>query len=131
MNKRAQELNMLNTNFKNPHWLDDENHYSSAKDILVLTKHLWKFKIFRNIVKTKETSIKTYLWRKILLKNTNKLISTEIKWIKTWTTDNAWQCLVLYVDKEDKQFFTVVLWSEQRFSDSKNFIKTIWEYTSW
>ena len=131
MNKRAKELNMINTHFQNPHGLDEENHYSSAHDILILTKQLWKYDIFKKIVNTKQTVIKTESWRSIKLKNTNKLLSNHIKWIKTWTTEKAGQCLVLYVDKEDKQFFTIVLWSHQRFSDSTKFINTIWKHTKW
>ncbi len=131
MNNRAKELNMINTNFKNPHGLDDDEHYSSARDILILTRVLWKYRIFRNIVKTKEANITTYTGRNIKLKNTNKLLSSEIKGVKTGTTDEAGQCLVLYVDKDNRQFFTIVLWSYQRFSDSKKFIDTIWKYTQW
>jgi len=38
MNKRAQELGMTNTHFVNPHGYHDEEHYSSARDLAVLTR---------------------------------------------------------------------------------------------
>ncbi len=37
MNERAKELGMANTNFVNSHGLDDENHYSSARDMAILS----------------------------------------------------------------------------------------------
>ena len=40
MNNRAHELGMDNTHFANPHGLDDENHYSSAKDVAIMTREL-------------------------------------------------------------------------------------------
>ena len=38
MNKKAKELNLTNTNFKNPHGLDEANHYSSARDMSLINK---------------------------------------------------------------------------------------------
>ena len=40
MNKRAKELGLLDTNFKNPHGLTDANHYSSAYDMALIAKEL-------------------------------------------------------------------------------------------
>ena len=44
MNKRAKELGLKDTNFKNPHGLDIENHYSSAYDMSIIAKELIKHK---------------------------------------------------------------------------------------
>ena len=38
MNEKAKQLGCFNTNFVNPHGLHDENHYSTARDIAVITK---------------------------------------------------------------------------------------------
>ena len=43
MNKRAQELGLSNTHFDNPHGLDSDNHYSSARDMANLAKELLKY----------------------------------------------------------------------------------------
>lgn len=40
MNKKAQELGMTNTNFVNPHGLHDENHYTTAFDISLMSLEL-------------------------------------------------------------------------------------------
>ncbi|MDE0713416.1 MAG: D-alanyl-D-alanine carboxypeptidase, partial [Gammaproteobacteria bacterium] len=40
MNHKAQELGMVNSHFTNSHGLPDENHYSTAEDILILSRAL-------------------------------------------------------------------------------------------
>ena len=37
MNTRAKKLNMKNTNFQNPDGLDQENHYTTIYDLLLLS----------------------------------------------------------------------------------------------
>lgn len=39
MNKKAEQLGCANTHFVNPHGLYDENHYTTAEDLLKITKH--------------------------------------------------------------------------------------------
>ena len=47
MNARAKELGMENTNFVNTNGLDADNHYSSARDIAIMSRELLKHeKIF-------------------------------------------------------------------------------------
>ena len=40
MNKKAQELGMNNTNFKNPDGLDQEGHFTTLNDLLILSKEV-------------------------------------------------------------------------------------------
>ena len=131
MNKRAQELGMKHTNFKNPHGLDDDNHYSSAKDILSLTQKALNFPFFQTTVNTKETTIESlsYIPRKII--NTNSLLGKNVHGVKTGTTQNAGQCLVLLVTQGKKEILTIVLGSTQRFTDSEKFIQSIWKNVKW
>ena len=42
MNERAKELGMQNTNFINSHGLHDDNHYTTANDIAIMTRELLK-----------------------------------------------------------------------------------------
>ena len=48
MNDKAKELELKNTNFVNPHGLDDENHFSSARDMSIMAKELLKYKDILN-----------------------------------------------------------------------------------
>ena len=36
MNAKAKELGMTNSSFRNPHGLDDDEHYSTAYDMALL-----------------------------------------------------------------------------------------------
>ena len=40
MNNKAKELGMVNTNFMNAHGIDEEGHYTTAKDIALMSKEL-------------------------------------------------------------------------------------------
>ncbi len=53
MNKKAREIGANNSNFTNPHGLHDDNHYSTAYDLALITKEAMKIEEFRNISKTK------------------------------------------------------------------------------
>lgn len=52
MNERAKELGCKTTNFINPHGLFDENHYTSAYDLALISKELLKYDSFREITST-------------------------------------------------------------------------------
>ncbi|MBT4936900.1 D-alanyl-D-alanine carboxypeptidase [Candidatus Peregrinibacteria bacterium] len=131
MNTRAQELAMTHTSYKNPHGLDDDGHYSSSKDLLMLVKMLWNFPVFQEIVAMKKADIHTSYTPKRTLRSTNKLLSEEVRGVKTGTTKNAGQCLLLYVEKDRRSFFTVVLGSENRYDDSTILIDGIFEHIIW
>ncbi|WP_227521465.1 MULTISPECIES: D-alanyl-D-alanine carboxypeptidase family protein [Bacillus] len=54
MNQKAAEIGMLNTEFANPHGLDDhENHYSTAYDMAMLTRYAMNNEKFQEIFGTK------------------------------------------------------------------------------
>jgi len=58
MNNKAKELGAYNTNFVNPHGLHDENHYTTAADLALITKYAMENETFRTIVKTIRYEIK-------------------------------------------------------------------------
>lgn len=52
MNQRAAELGCSNTHFVNPHGLPDENHYTSPRDMALITREVIKHEKFRQIAGT-------------------------------------------------------------------------------
>lgn len=52
MNEKARELGCQDTNFVNPHGLHDDNHYSCAYDMALITQAALKNDIFRKITGT-------------------------------------------------------------------------------
>ena len=57
MNEKAVELGLINTHFSNPHGLDADDHYSSAKDLAILTRNALSVPEFQEIVSTRSASI--------------------------------------------------------------------------
>ncbi|MBW7473496.1 D-alanyl-D-alanine carboxypeptidase [Paenibacillus oenotherae] len=112
MNEKARMLGLENSQFKNPHGLDAEGHYSSANDLAKLTAYALRNRIFKEIVKTK---IKTapnpneewdYKW-----KNKNKMLTMfeGADGVKTGFTKQAFRCLVSSATRNNQQLAVVTL----------------------
>ena len=120
MNKRAKELGMKDTVFKNCNGLDEEGHVTSAYDVAVMSRELTKHeKVFEY----------TSIWLDTLrngetqIVNTNKLLKTYngITGLKTGTTDDAGCCMSATATRGEVSLVAVVLGCDtgkQRFSDS-------------
>lgn len=74
MNKRAKELGLTNTNFKNPHGLDTTGHYSTAKDMSIMARELIKHEKVLKYTSIYDTYLRENLSTKIWLVNTNKVV---------------------------------------------------------
>lgn len=57
MTERAKSLGCENTNFVNPHGLHDDNHYTSAHDMALITREAMKNETFRKIFGTRTYQI--------------------------------------------------------------------------
>lgn len=57
MNDRAKEIGCLNTNFVNPHGLPDDEHYTTAYDMALITREALKNETFRKITGTRTYQI--------------------------------------------------------------------------
>lgn len=121
MNSRAQELGMINTHFVNTNGLDADGHYSSARDVSIMSAEL-----LRHPDITKFTTIWTDELRggKFQLANTNKLIRfyTGANGLKTGSTSAALCCLSASALRDDMQLIAVVLGaptSAERFESAK------------
>ncbi|RME57736.1 MAG: D-alanyl-D-alanine carboxypeptidase [Caldilineae bacterium] len=114
MNLRAQELGLAESHFANPHGFDATGHTSSARDLLTLTRMLWTYPLFREIVGTAETTVAGHT-----LRSTNQLLGAfpGANGVKTGTTPAAGQSLVAGVNRDGHQLFMVVLGSRDRYAD--------------
>ncbi|MCH5191411.1 MAG: D-alanyl-D-alanine carboxypeptidase [Oscillospiraceae bacterium] len=126
MNERAKELGMVNTNFENCSGLDDttENHYSSARDIAIMSCELMKH---GQIVEY------TTIWMDSLrdgateLVNTNRLVRfyEGTTGLKTGTTSKAGYCVSATAQRDGMELVAVVLGSTdstERFEDAKKLL---------
>lgn len=116
MNLRAQELGLNNTVFVNPHGLDAAGQVSSAADLLTLTRLLWGFPLFREIVATATAQVAGHG-----LVSTNQLLGRYpgVNGVKTGTTGAAGQNLIVGLDRNDHQLFVIVLGSRDRYADAR------------
>ncbi len=129
MNKCVAELGCKNTHYMNPHGLDENNHYSTAHDIAVISREALKYEEFVKIVATPEYMVeKTNLSDERKIINTNYLINKSyntyyrgyVKGIKTGTTDNAGNCVVTYASKNGYTYLAVAMGGDRRDSDNDN-----------
>ncbi|MBR2151941.1 MAG: D-alanyl-D-alanine carboxypeptidase [Clostridia bacterium] len=121
MNARAKELSMNNTHFVNCCGLDVEDHYSTARDIAIMSAELLKHDLIRKYSTIWMDSLRN---GETELVNTNKLVrfyegSTGLK---TGTTDKAGYCVSASAKKGNTELVAVVLdgeTSDKRFADAK------------
>lgn len=134
MNKKAIDLNLQNSHFDNPAGFDNPRHFSSAKDLAVITEEALKNSALARIFSTKETNIvsldKKYTHR---LSNLNRLLSQVrgVLGVKTGYTKEAKENLVTYVDRDGRQILTVVLGSDDRFGESTKLIEWAYDNFVW
>ncbi len=134
MNKKADSLNLTNTHFDNPAGFDSPKHYSSAKDLAIITEEALKNSQLARVFATKETNIisldKKY---KHQLTNLNKLLSQVkgVLGVKTGFTEEAKENLITYVSRDNHQILTVVLGSNDRFGESTKLIEWVYSNFTW
>lgn len=114
MNKRAKELGMTNTNYVNPHGLDDENHYTSARDMAIVAKELVKYEKILEYTSTYEEYLKKPDGTSTWMVNTNKLIRyfSGLDGLKTGYTKVAGYCLTATAKRGDMRLISVVMGEE-------------------
>jgi D-alanyl-D-alanine carboxypeptidase (penicillin-binding protein 5/6) len=145
MNEKAIELGTLDSNFVNPNGLNDNNHFTTAYDLSLISKAAYHNDIIKSIV-----SNSTYVippTNKVdesrYLKSSNKFLFSQtdnylldyrgqkifakydiINGMKTGYTDDAKNCLVSSAKINDRELISVVLKASDRsvYTDSRKLI---------
>lgn len=101
MNEKAKALGLQDSNFKNPHGLNDINHYSSAYDMSLIAKELSKHEKVFEFTSIYEDYLRQNTNRKLWLVNTNKLVRfyKGVDGLKTGYTVEAGYCLTATANK--------------------------------
>ena len=118
MNQRAQELGLNNTHFTNCTGLfDDEEHYSSARDIAILSRELMRHEEIKRFTTIWMDSIRGGAFE---LVNTNKLVNRYegCTGLKTGFTSKAMYCLAATAERDGVSFIAVVMHGES--AESRN-----------
>lgn len=121
MNGRAKALGMKNTHFNSCTGLDTENHYTTARDIALMSRQLMTHK---DIQKYTTIWMDTVRDGAFTLSNTNKLVRfyEGATGLKTGFTDGAGYCLSATAEKDSLALIAVILGgetSDQRFENAK------------
>ncbi len=113
MNQKAKELGCENTHFTNPDGLHDEDHYTTARDLLIITNYaltLPNFKKISNTVSyTCEGDDSPLRTTNYLIDGNSEYYYTYAEGIKTGTTDEAGRCLVTTGSADGQSYILVLL----------------------
>lgn len=133
INKKLEELGCHDSHFTNPAGFTSKKHYSTARDLAIITKEAYKNKTIRKIIKKKHYSFTTLKKKNSYQCNTTNKLLGEIKGVtgmKTGTTYKAGKCFVCTYEHNSKTYAIVVLGSSEkgRWNDTKKLIKYIDKY---
>lgn len=128
MNEKAVEIGMTGSNFVNPHGLDDDNHYTTAKDLALLACELMKYPDLREIWARDSFELpETEKQEARVIKTTNPMISEDSEYYsadvtggKTGSTDSAGRCLTVSARRGDTGFVLVLLKCPPKYENGKS-----------
>lgn len=114
MNDKARALGLKNTHFVNPHGLDAPEHYSTARDLAVLSAYAMNNPIFASTVGTKSVRI-----GERSLTNHNKLLwrLAGANGVKTGYTMASGRILVSGAERNGRQLIAVTIHAPDDWND--------------
>ena len=107
MNLKARELGLKNSHFKNPHGLNEDDHYMTMRDLATLAERMYKdFPQYSDYL-----GIKDFTYKNITQHSRNPLIKNDYEGIvggKTGHTDDGGYGVVGVVKRYDRRLVAVV-----------------------
>ena len=114
MNDKARSLGLKDTHFTNPHGLDAPDHYSTARDLAVLSAYAIKNPIFAKTVGARQVTVGSRS-----LRNHNKLLwrVEGANGVKTGYTRAAGRILVSGACRDGRQLISVTIHAPDDWND--------------
>ena len=114
MNRIAGELRLSCTHYANPHGLDEEGHYSTARDLAILMGHVMEEPVLRDILGMTSVRIHDKVYA-----NHNKLLKLcpGVNGGKTGYTRSAGRCLVSSCQRDGLELICVPLSDPEDWRD--------------
>jgi serine-type D-Ala-D-Ala carboxypeptidase (penicillin-binding protein 5/6) len=128
MNEKAKALGLQDTQFRNPHGLDAEGHYSSAYDLAIMARYAMQSPLFQSLSAAQHWQAEGYdLW------NLNKLLGhyPGADGVKVGFTDNAGRCLVASATRDGHRVFVTVIRSQDPAGDSRALLDYAFQNFKW
>lgn len=126
MNAKCTSWNLTSTHFVTPHGLDNDNHYTTAYELAIITNYALKNETFHNFVETKNYTVTINGYPKTL-SNTNELLGNlnGVYGVKTGFTNGANRCLVTAVKRDNMDLICIVLGADTKKDRTKDSIQLI------
>ena len=125
MNEKAAALGLKDTHFENPHGLDSENHYTTAKELALITAEALRNPDFKTIVSTYRKTISTVdgeCVRTVVNHNKMLLLYEDAIGVKTGFTKKTGRCLVSAAERDGLTLISVTLNASNDWSDHKKLL---------
>ena len=118
MNEKAESLGLCNTHFTNPHGLDDKEHYTTARELAIISACALENDTLREISSTYKKSFITEERSRTYI-NHNKLLNRyeDSIGLKTGFTKRSGRCLVGAAVRDGLRFITVTLDAPNDWND--------------
>ena len=115
MNQKCHFLELSSTHFITPHGLDNDEHYTTAYELAVITNYALQNETFCRYVGTKNYTI-SINGRPKYLSNTNELLGNlnGVYGVKTGFTNGANRCLVTAVKRDNMDLICIVLGADTK-----------------
>lgn len=130
MNRRAAELGLHDTQFRNACGHDQDGHYSTTHDLMVLANAALHHEAFAELVATPRMTITTVSGkRSYSFRNINRLIGRYdgAKGVKTGTTPKAGQCLIALAQRGETRVLLVIMRSRHRWQTAPAMLDAVFE----
>lgn len=120
MNALAREIGLKSTHFENPHGLPAEGHYTTARELALLTAYAMHNPLFASIVNKKSYRCQTSLSTRSF-SNHNKLLSLDkdAVGVKTGFTKTSGRCLVGAAKRDGVTLISVTLNAPNDWNDHR------------
>jgi D-alanyl-D-alanine carboxypeptidase (penicillin-binding protein 5/6) len=133
MNAKAAEIGMMETHFVNPSGMPDDDHYSCARDLALLTAYAMQYDLFRTAVSTKKIYFPKFGMREdVIFESTNRLLEDYplCTGVKTGFTNAARYCLAASAKYKEHELIAIVLGAERncQWPAAKELLE--WGFTS-
>lgn len=125
MNSTAKKIGAESSHFANTHGLDEKGHYTTAKDLALITSYALQNETFKEVVSTRNTKIVNTDGKTRYLRNKNRLLNSldGCNGVKTGFTDDAGRCLVSSCERDGMQLVCVVLNCGPMFEESASLLE--------
>ncbi len=136
MNEKAKSIGAMNSNFVTPHGYHDDNHYTTAYDMALITRYAMNDEIIKEIgeeqsfigngagdKQTEDLITKEYQWytHNYLIKEGSDYYYKYADGLKTGFTDQAGSCVSATATKDGIELIAIVMKStdNERWEDAE------------